>query len=419
MSGPARTRRRAWATAVALLTAAALWLAVSRSEPPLTGRNFFGAWRTAPTLVAAALLWAAGGALLAALSRRALFAFLFGSLLAITTWAMLEAAVLFGVDYASLRQPPDPIGSEAAPHQDLRGTTYPDTAHAWNLPAQPIDFHFRTDRRGFRNDVDRADADVYLVGDSILVAGLLPFEQTVTALLENALGRPTINLALIGIGPQRELEILRGAGLPLRDRLVIQFVTEANDLGDSRRYRQQGTAARPSLASRSLTLQLVLWLQRRLQPVPYEAELQSGWIGNQRFLFFWVGDTVTGLEDEIAPALASFRAMHDHVRAAGGHHLLVLVPSKYRVLHELCRWPPQSVLRDPAANLSPLRHRLLAWGQAEAVPVLDLTAPFQAAARDGRVPYFADDTHPNAAGHTTMAEALLAWPPLRHWANLR
>ena len=43
---------------------------------------------------------------------------------------------------------------------------------------------------------------------------------------------------------------------------------------------------------------------------------------------------------------------------------------------------------------------------AAKIPLLDLTQPMQNAARAGNVPYFAQDTHPNAPGHALMADAV-------------
>src|SRR5262249_34727263 len=132
---------------------------------------------------------------------------------------------------------PRPPGAPAAPTLDVRGTTFEDTALAWGLPAAPIAFRFQTDRRGYRNALDREGGDVYLLGDSCLVAALLPFEETLCGRLEAALARPVVHLALIGIGVYQEAALRDADDVPLEGRLVLHFVFEGNDQADSAKYR--------------------------------------------------------------------------------------------------------------------------------------------------------------------------------------
>ena len=60
-------------------------------------------------------------------------------------------------------------------------------------------------------------------------------------------------------------------------------------------------------------------------------------------------------------------------------------------------------------HLSPLRDHLLAWQHGAGIPVFDLTGPLQAAAREGRIPFFWGDSHLNATGHDAAARALARW----------
>jgi hypothetical protein len=48
-------------------------------------------------------------------------------------------------------------------------------------------FAYKSDRNGFRNVIDRDAADIYLLGESILVAGLVPFDKIITSRLEKAM----------------------------------------------------------------------------------------------------------------------------------------------------------------------------------------------------------------------------------------
>ncbi|MEM7205478.1 MAG: hypothetical protein AAF628_34800 [Planctomycetota bacterium] len=415
-----RTSRIIAVTGIVLCAA---WLLYSRSDPPLEGRNFFGHWRTAPLLVAAALLWLSLAATLAA-RRQALFSFVLATTGLGAGVALLETAAIVGVaDYASVlgNRVHAGHGSIATPHLDLQGETFQDTASAWNLPAEPRPFHYRTDARGFRNPTDRDAADVYLLGDSVLVAGLIEESQTVRALLEARLARPVMTVALIGIGAQRELEILRESDLPLDGAVVLQFATEANDLADAVGDRSTpGAEPQRSYRERSFVANAVLWAQRLLQPVPYDAHWNRGTIGDQSYLFFWTGRRIAPFADETATVQGLWRQTAAFVREAGGSYGLVLVPSKYRTLQAHCTWPAETPLADPQAHLSPLRPSLLEWAAAEGdLPVLDLTEPFQAAVATAAVPYFWGDTHPNETGHRIMARELARWSLLSGIAKAR
>ncbi len=411
--GPAkrRLRRRAFSAATACVVIAVIWLWATRGPVPSEGRNFFGAWRTLPLLVALALLWLAIALALTS-RRRALFSWLLGTGLCVATLSLLEVSAFAGVaDWARImRNRADaPLGAAATPHVEIAGETLPDIAAAWNLPAQPTPFSFRTDRRGFRNHADRDEADVYLLGDSVLVAGMLPFEETIAARLEAELRRPVLNIALIGIGAARQHELLVQSGLPLRNRTVLQFVTEANDLEDSRRERAVAPEPAPGLAAQSFTNNAVLWLQRLLQPVPYEAHWRRGTIDGTEYLFHWIERDTPALRGEVEPVLAQLGDTRAHVVAAGGRYAVVLMPSKYRVLHALCRWPEESPLRQPSPHLSPLADAIRSWASEGGCPLIDLTEPMQQSARAGAIPYFAADTHPNAIGHALAANAVLRW----------
>ena len=139
--------------------------------------------------------------------------------------------------------------------------------------------------------------------------------------------------------------------------------------------------------------------------MPYQAhELRGSYQGTD-YLFLWVGENL-GSRDQTDTVLATYQRTADRIHKAGGRYVLVLVPSKYRVMYPLCTWPDGSTLRDTDQHLSPLRDGLAKWANDKGLPCLDLTLPMQKAAQAGNVPYFAQDTHPNGAGHQLMTEQL-------------
>jgi hypothetical protein len=405
------------ALACAAAAAAVLWVG---AEPGGSdGRLFFGLWRTRHLGVAGGLAGLGLALACAWISRRALFAFASAALLAGVTGAILEAAGQLGlVDYAALlgnraELQSNAVGSEPQPHLDVEGVTFQDTATAWGLASDPVPFRYRTDARGFRNAHDRDAGDVYLLGDSVVVAGLVPFDETLTARLEAALDRPVVNVALIGIGPERQHALFREAGLPVERRLVLQLLFEGNDLIDP----APGEAApEPGLGERlrrrSFTAQLVLAAQRWTQPVVGLARRRTCRIAGRDYAFHWAFQSWAGLEHRQAPVLEAMARFGREVEAAGGRYGVVFVPSKLRVLGPACeRWPAGSDLVD-AWDANPLRATAHAWAESQGIALVDLTGPLRAAARAGRVPWFWGDTHWNATGHAVAARALLASPVL-------
>jgi len=380
------------------------------------GRRWFGLWHTRDFFLAGFLFLAAAIALLLGVASRTIQLAVFSIVAsALLTFALLEAAGAVGlVNWPRLlSRPVSQLGAHAVPHLDVAGKTFQDTASIWGMPSDPIPFRYHTDRRGYRNDSDRADAAVYLLGDSVLVAALVPFPDTVTARLEKAILKPVMDIALIGLGPQEEQQIFRDAKLEVRNRLVVQFIFEGNDLGDSRRFRE-AAYKHPSapFVERSLSYQLLMAAQRLTQPVPDVVALRTGMIGEQKYTFLWARESFAGLEGEAAAIADSLEDFAREVRGAGGDFAIVFVPAKIRVLGPLCRFAPQSDLNDLPSHLSPLRDYLRSWSARTHIEFLDLTEPLQHAARAGQIPWFWGDTHWNAEGHAVAAEAMAAWAPI-------
>ena len=408
-----RRRRVLLACCFALAALALASLVASADSRPSDQRLLFGLWRGRDLVLAASLLIGAGAVLAAAVSRSALLGFLATGISTAAMYALLEAAGAIGLvswpAVFGLRAPA--LGTKPVPHLDIAGTTFQDTASRWGLPSEPIVFRYRTDRHGFRNDTDRAEADIYLLGDSVLVAALLPFADTVAARLEQTTRRSVKQIALIGTGPQEQHRLFRDARLDVSGRRVIQFVFEDNDLRDSRRFRRGSLGASPSWTEDTLAHQVVLVLQRFTQPVAGAAALRSCKIGEQTYTFLWGRHSFAGIEEEagaISDHLLRFAA---EVRARGGEFAVVFVPSKLRVLGPLCSFPASSALRDYASHFGPLREHLRKWSAANGIALLDLTEPLLEAARAGRIPWFWGDTHWNAEGHAVAARALSAWAP--------
>lgn len=431
-----RPRLFAVVAALALLSLAGLWLATHTSEPPpAPGRLLFGLWQTRNLAVALALAWLAAGVVCAASGRRGAAHFLVATVSLAGCWAALELVGIAGlVSYPELlgNQERESLGERRVPDLDLAGTAREDLAEHWNLSRPPLPFHFRTDSNGFRNEPERASTDVVCLGDSFLVDGLVPHADLVTARLEALLGRTVQSIALVAVGPQEEADLLAEIRPPLDGRLLLHFVFEGNDLLDSAGYfaLRERLEAGPDAAretswtetpwkERTLANQLVLRLQFLTDPDPGFLRHRRGWIGGDEYYFQWLRQSFEGFEGEISRITKTLGEIRTFVESAGGSYVLVLIPSKIRVLGAFCRFEEGSEIADWREHCGPLPAALRAWCAESSVPYVDLTEPLRASARAGAIPWFQADTHWNSIGHRVAAETLGEFEPIRTWAASR
>jgi len=387
------------------LAGCAVWL-WHRAEPPVYGRALFGRWRVPDIAVAGVLAYAA---LLANMSRRARLHLLVATGSCALTWLVLEAAVLTlgGAARATI------LGEAPLPNADIVGETTPDTARFFGLPCAPIPFHYVTNVHGYRNPRGRDTGTLWCVGDSCLVAAMLDWSDTPVCRLEQLVGRPCVNVALIAKSPQEiQTEFQRAAaGEELHGRVILQFLCEDNDLLDSARLAQPPPA--PSLWQRCLLNKAVNLLFTLTQRVAVESDRRSGMFGDTPVRFLWQHERGSACEQQWPAIERSLDAFRASIEARGGAVGFVLIPQKLRVLGPFCRFPRNSDLWPIAEHLTPVPQQLAAWSRRSGAAVLDLTNALQARAAAGTLVWFADDSHWNAAGAATAAAAVAAWPWLR------
>ncbi|MBK7875224.1 MAG: hypothetical protein IPJ77_05665 [Planctomycetes bacterium] len=416
------TPRRALVAALVLVVLAVAYLAVSAGPPPMDGhgRQLFGLWRTRHVVVALALAWGSIALVVWSFGPRARARFVALNVSFAGFWLLLEAVGLAGVvSYPKLLGgvAHEQLGTRPQPNVDVQGVAREDLATSWNLPREPIPFHFQTDHRGFRNAEDRDAADIYCLGDSFLVAGLVAQDAIVPAVLERDLRRPTMGVALVGLSPQAEAQLLLDTQVPFEGRLVLHFVFEGNDLLDSAAWRSGKKGEAPSWKERTLANQLVVRAQLLTQPQPAYVERRTGWIGDEAYRFGWLKNSFEGLEGELQPIADKLALLAGRVRSAGGEYAVVIVPDKLRVLGPSCRFPADSEVADWKSHCGPIPEFLARWSATSGIPVLDLTEPLRAATRADDVPWFPADTHWNATGHRVAAQAIAAWEPVQRFAQ--
>jgi hypothetical protein len=414
-----RTRHGPIAMAAAVLAILVLSLSLWGNDAHAQGGLFFGLWRTRSFVLAIALVWVAVIVAVHRSSKRVAKGLVVSSAVMAVTLVALEAvgyAARIDWKAALAGGPALTLGKSAVPHAEGEGLAAQDIAFLSGIEFERIPYRFRADQFGFRNAVDRDSADVYLLGDSFIVGGLVPGDELLSARLEQDAHVTVMNVALSGLSPQEERELLLRSKLPLDGRLVVHFVFEGNDLLDSKRSTLGGSRdaePKPSVAERSLTFALMLELQRASQRLVGRRSGNYGLINGRPFLFRWLRSSFFGVEDQCAEITGTLLDLKQRVEQQGGRYCVVSIPSKMRVLGPACTFPADSDLSDVESNIGPLPASLAAWAAAKGVDYLDLAPALSESMTAGRIPWFPADTHWNGIGHETAARALAAWGPVQ------
>ena len=302
---------------------------------------------------------------------------------------------------------------------DVKGRAHGDCV-AWLGIAAPreYDYDLHYDGRGYRNARTLDHATIAVIGDSFVEAAFVATDDLFTTRLESALTEPVVNLGVGGYGPQQELVVLERDALPLAPRLVLWFFFEGNDLNDARRFDHDASdSAGSELAfeTRSCVANAAATIARLLAPPlradTNEARRSCGMhaadaAGRGTKVYFpYPAHPMNSPDERALASVERTLARADAACTAGTARLVVVfVPEKYRVYHDLCRFPADSHVHG--WKLSDLPARLSAWAGRKGVEFLDLTPPLRAAAAGTRQVYFADDGHWNARGHDVVAAVL-------------
>lgn len=380
-----------------------------RYAPPEQGRLLFGGLHAVDLGIALLLLWLASLVWLRSVSRTMAARWLLATVTALGSWAAAEAL------YWAWPRPSQPwLGAFPQPHFLAHGEVLPDISHAWGVPGEPVPYSFTTNAWGYRNPPELTDADVFCVGDSMVLAIAQPWPQTLPCYLQQAIGRKVGNVSLIDKAPQDLQRRFRALQLPLRGKLVLQFLCEENDLADSLHYEQAGLAQQPLAqalipARRSLTKQLLLTLQRWTQPQVAEAAWAQAQFAGQRHYFYYHAETTPARAAQAARIHAELLAFAQHIAANGGQFGVVLVPARLRVLAPLLQLPSDHPLARRAKQNDPWPSELAQYCAQQQLPYRDGTLALRQLAQTGVSPFLPNDTHLSAAGLAALAEDLLAW----------
>jgi len=123
------------------------------------------------------------------------------------------------------------IEYEGARILPLAGISHATTVYCNELGQYTI---YQSDEHGFHNPPglwSRQPAEIAVIGDSFVQGACVPSEKNFTALIRAQVPR-TLNLGMGGVGPLRELAILKEYGSVVRPNIVLWVYYEGNDLAD-------------------------------------------------------------------------------------------------------------------------------------------------------------------------------------------
>ncbi len=277
------------------------------------------------------------------------------------------------------------------------------------------------DSNGFRNRKDLKTADIVVIGDSFVEGLHVADDELMTTLIAEKTHQSVSNLGRSGDGPQQERIILERYGLPLHPKTCVWLYYEGNDLEDVAEYeanlRVIPTIKPPTvsrvLVERSFLRNALLFARRRwLEPeTKWTASLYAGTFASRVYgslpIYFASDDHHrAGDPSRLAKATASLAEANALCRRQGMRFVVVLVPTKWRVYHNLCRFSADSPCLTWGQDDQPDQIRAAVRGISPVIPFLDLTPRFQAAAARGELLYLPDDTHWTADGHRSAACAI-------------
>jgi hypothetical protein len=297
---------------------------------------------------------------------------------------------------------------------------------------------FQTDWQGFRNAVDRNDAECIFIGDSFTEAGNIPIEQTFVQLVEDATKLRTRNLGIAGYGPPAELVVLEKFGMTCKPSTVVWQIAETNDLDDSMFFVEWQQAGRPDVLPgyRSVASSVPKRMPSPLRLL-YDTLVPMADRGPFRGEFIDQDDQVHTMRFEMsflpeADRHPGWRVMEysitsgaKQLRDQGISLVVLLIPRKLRVMGKYCDFAPLEI--DSPDGVIRLEHQLPEGWELPVpvrlsnhlsqlcerleVPFVDATEALLAETAKGRMVYQPMDTHLTAEGHQIVARLLVSALP--------
>jgi hypothetical protein len=270
----------------------------------------------------------------------------------------------------------------------------------------------RYDRNGFRNETDLKQADIAVIGDSIVEGVTVDSHELMTSLLGRSEGKVVANLGQSMYGPQEELIVLRRYALPLHPRVVFWIFSDSTDLDDAYYYDRNKNTPDDWLHAfwaRSFTrISYALLFHGRKRPGAVRSGIFEGHGEKPVTVYFpYASHDLTRRHLNSIKRTADILAEAKKLSAAQGTRLIfVFSPDKFRVLRNFCTFPKESECPTWKINDAPERLERAVKQSAPGVEYMDLTPELVRAAQSGVMPYYPDDDHWSPVGHRIAAEAI-------------
>lgn len=283
---------------------------------------------------------------------------------------------------------------------------------------------FRTDHQGFHNERDISQAEIAFIGDSFTEAGYLPEKETFVQRVAEKLNCSVRNLGRSGYAPPHESVVLRRYALPCHPKVIVWQIAESNDLTESVKYNQWALQGMPKYEPEPYS-RTTSWKSRSPTHLLFESfrqakkcPLQGHFVDKNRqshLVQFWLNFA----QDHSVPGHEGWPLIADALRLGQqsvavatppAQLVVVLIPTKQRVLEKQIEWEPWSVPyakagleRRPSHTMSAALSQLC---QELGIPFLDLTTALQSAASQGELVYLPLDTHLSPLGHEIVGDAI-------------
>lgn len=306
------------------------------------------------------------------------------------------------------------------PHAHQSGSALGgDIASSYQVPQSDLtEFKWDVtyDRNGFRNERDLERADIAVIGDSFAEGLTVTTAELVTSRLAALQGVVVANLGQSTYGPLQELIVLKRYALPLHPQAVVWMFFEGNDLQDVIAYqnvREHPPDFLHAFWARSFTRSASLAVKRLFKPqVKPPGTKRAGFCqapdGQQVDTYFGyrakplTKEELRALDDTANTIATAYKLC----AAQGARLIFVFVPTKFRVMHDLCQFPEGSECRNWQLPDMPERLENALHSISPDISYLDLTPYLVQAARAEGLPYYRDDEHWTPEGHQVAAKAI-------------
>ena len=286
--------------------------------------------------------------------------------------------------------------------------------------AGEVTFDYSTDEYGFRNPSPWPDsADIVVVGDSEVFGFGVSDDSMWTNVLQHELPHTrVINLGLSMMAPEQYRRVYEKFGARVHPKLLIFGLFPENDLSDQVEFDKWLAAGSPgnfakwkyvhgatpsrlqSLLQRS-ALYWFVYISRHRDHRSNEVKPQTFADGSQLHFAPYFLQREARLSTPKSAAFQSVMRSIEQCReeaARNGTAMLVIMLSTREDVYLPLRGDSVPRLMAPFANALAER----------GIPYLDLTAPMQRVAREGKRLFFEVDLHPDAAGSRVIADAVAA-----------